>query len=34
MSLAARTSRIARDDMLKKMLPALEAGRRSLASVL
>jgi IclR family pca regulon transcriptional regulator len=34
MSLAARTSRVARDGMLKKMLPALEAGRRSLASVL
>ena len=34
MSLAARTSRVARDAMLKKMLPALEAGRRSLASVL
>lgn len=34
MSLAARTSRIARDQIVGRMLPALEAGRRAFAGVL
>lgn len=34
MSLAARTSRVARDQVVGRMLPALEAGRRALAGVL
>ncbi len=34
MSLAVRTSRMSKDDMVKRLLPVLEGGRRMLASAL